>query len=81
MSAPLLKEDWQALLRALPPGWDTYGAPAISESAIRTLESFAAVPMGEGGIQLEVHRDGWSIEIVIGADGRIASARLGREPK
>jgi hypothetical protein len=53
MSAPRIVDDWRAVLRMLKPGWDSYGAPAISESAIQALESFRVVPTHEGGLQLE----------------------------
>ena len=73
--------NWQAELRELTPGWDSYNGLPITEHAIKTVEGFYTVPADTGGIQLEVHQDGWDIEIVIGHDGRIESAMMCREAK
>lgn len=82
MSAPLLGSAWQIQLGNLKPDWDSYGAPAISKDAIATLEHFAVVPCSDGGIQLEVHRDGFNIEIEIAPDGTITQAiGVALEPK
>ena len=68
---PTLKDDWQAEMRNLQPNWDSYGGRQISESAISAIESFCVVPLSNGGIQLEVHLDGFDVEISVNADGRI----------
>lgn len=81
MSAPLIGSDWQARLAALPNDWDNDGGAPISSRAILTVEQFATVPCSDGGIQLEIHRDGFDIEINIGPDGRIESALVCLEPK
>jgi len=75
----ILSNDWQYELRQLKPGWNSYGGAAISEAAISTLGGFAVVPCSGGGIQLEVSRDGWDIEIGIGADGRITFCLMSNE--
>ena len=77
--APLIGTNWAERLLALKPNWDSYGAPRISRDAISTIEHFAAVPCSDGGIQLEIHRDGFDIEIVVGPDGTIQSALVARE--
>jgi hypothetical protein len=78
--APVIGDDWQAQLRQLEQGWDSYGAEKISDVAIASLEAFAAVPRTGGGIQLEAHRDCWDIEICIDAEGRIESVLVAKEP-
>ena len=77
--APLIGTNWAERLLALKPNWDSYGAPRISREAISTIEHFATVPCPDGGIQLEIHRDGFDIEIVVGPDGTIESALVARE--
>jgi hypothetical protein len=74
MSAPILGSDWQAALRALEPGWDSYDAKPITAAAIATVKAFALVPQSDGGIQVEIHRDQFDIEIEITAEGKIHSA-------
>lgn len=73
MSAPTLNGDWMGELLALRPGWDSYNAPPITPAAIETVGRIHVVPCCDGGIQIEAHRDGWDIEIVVGPDGRIES--------
>lgn len=74
-----LGQNWQEQLLALEANWDSYGAPMIASAAIATVERFATVPTSEGGIQLEIHKDGYDIEILIGHDGRIESVLVGAE--
>lgn len=73
MSAPTLADQWEQELRGLAAGWDSYDADPITTAAINAVRSFAVVPCSDGGLQLEVHRDGWDIEIEISPDGRIVS--------
>lgn len=58
-------------LAELKPGWDSYGAPALSLAALKVarvmLDAPQVVPTPGGGIQLEWHQDGLDIEIVIPA--------------
>ena len=77
MSAPLLCEDCRGLLSALEPGWDSYRAVPITSEALATVGRIAVVPCGNGGVQLEIHRDGLDIEIEIGPDGRIQNVLVG----
>lgn len=79
MSAPKLGEDWMAQLTALKPGWNSYDGKPICQSAIDTLKNFHVVPTSCGGIQLEVHQDGFDIEIYIEGPGRISSVFVGKE--
>lgn len=73
-SAPTLGEDWRAALRALEPGWDSYMARPIAEAAIAKVEKFLVVPRTDGGIQLEICRNGFDVEIEIGPDGLVQYA-------
>ena len=62
-------------LRALKPGWNSYGAPAIDERAIRAAEAILrtpgqAVPTVHGGVQIEWHCDGVDAEFELGPDGQ-----------
>lgn len=61
-------------LRALKPGWDSYGGSPITEAAIKTAEVLLAktpqaVPCNDGGIQFEWHCGGIDFEFQIGPDG------------
>jgi|KBSSwiStaDraftv2_1062776.scaffolds.fasta_scaffold29660_8 hypothetical protein len=77
MSAPLLGELWQDRLAALPFSLNWDGAH-IDQRAIKTVESIAVVPCSDGGLQLELHRDGLDIEFEINPDGTIGSVLVGR---
>lgn len=79
MSAPTIKEDWKAALGELHVDWDSYGSPPTTQKAMATVEEFATVPTSAGGIQLEIHRDGYDIEIEIGPDGRIVGALVAHD--
>jgi hypothetical protein len=69
MIAPRIVDDWRAVLRMLKFDWNSYGAPPISEAAIRALESFVVVPTSQGGLQLESQE--FDIEIEIDAAGNL----------
>jgi hypothetical protein len=57
----------------LKPGWDSYGAPPISEIAMtcakamlfRLGDGWQPVPMSDGGVQLEGSHLGCYVEVVI----------------
>lgn len=61
------------MLRDLKQDWDSYGAAPIDERVIQKAYeiwrqvsgSWSVVPMSNGGVQLEQHRDGFDIEIII----------------
>jgi hypothetical protein len=65
--------EWDKL-RALKPGWDSYGAPPISPDAIASARAWLAgvqiVPTSHGGVQLEWHRHGVEVEVEFSADGK-----------
>jgi hypothetical protein len=74
MAAPTLRcEDWRKQLARLAPGWDGEGGKIISIQAMETVGNFATVPCSDGGIQLEIHQDGWDLEIEIAPTGKIKS--------
>jgi hypothetical protein len=79
MPAPTLGEDWRFALRSLEPGWDSYRGLPISEKAIDSLAGFSVVPCSAGGIQLEIHQDGYDIEICIDPKGEIESVLISHE--
>ncbi len=79
MPAPTLGGGWRQTLLALEEDWDSYGAVPIAVAALETLAGFSVVPCSSGGIQLEVHRDGYDIEIEIDAVGRIVRVSVGHE--
>lgn len=62
-------------MRHMEPNWDSYGAapidPRAVDRAILMLDSLAGdwqpVPCSDGGVQLELHDDGFDIEITIRA--------------
>lgn len=67
--------NWQALGR-LKDNWDSYGAKPLDKAVIERArevwgramcygERWQAVPGSDGSIQLELHEDGWDIEIHI----------------
>lgn len=73
-------------LLALPPNWDSYGAPAIqAQSVIASIDLLrvimrddspgpAVIPTSEGFVQLEWHRDGIDFEIEVRSLGRYLAA-------
>jgi hypothetical protein len=78
---PQLKDDWMAELRRLEPNWNSYQGRRITEEAITVLANFYVTPISDGGVQLEVHQDGFDIEIVIGASGKLESGMICCGPK
>ena len=76
MAAPTLGTNWKRALMALPFNWDSYGAKQITPEAMAMVDAVAVVPCCHGGDQLEIHRDGYDIEIEIGPDGRIISGMV-----
>jgi hypothetical protein len=71
VNAPCLGEDWRNELSSLSSDWDGDNASQITTAAIVAVARFSIVPCHNGGIQLEVHQDGYDIEIDIGPDGKI----------
>jgi hypothetical protein len=60
-------------LRALPANWDGYGGITITEAALNTADKLTFVPCATGGIQIELHAGGMTVEVEIGPDGLIGS--------
>lgn len=63
-------------LRALKDDWDNDGAPAPTEDAIALAELILntpghAVPLTNGGVQIEWHVGGADVEIVITPEGTL----------
>ena len=54
-------------------GWDGRGSIAPSIEAIRTTACLTACPLGDGGIQIELHAGGVDLEINIGPGGSVRS--------
>ena len=59
-------------MHKLKNNWDSYGGDPINPKAIEmartimtVLSDFEAIPCGDGGVQLERHKDGEDIEIEI----------------
>jgi hypothetical protein len=65
--------NWRRDLYLLRSNWDNEGAEYIRQAAIDTIDAFCTVPCATGGVQLEIHKDGYDIEIYVGPDGRIES--------
>jgi len=71
-------------LAELPPNWNTYGAPPISEYALSSAMQFAGnflikhcvplpdiIPTSDGRVQFEWHRNAIDLEIEFGAGSEI----------
>jgi hypothetical protein len=58
-------------LATLKDNWDMRGSAAPSDAAIRTASGICAVPLGSGGIQLDLYAGGGEVEIEIDAVGAI----------
>ena len=63
--------DWIGI--AKEPNWDGYGGKPTAAAAIETARYMTGVPMGDGGLQLEMHAGGASVEIVVRPDGIVNS--------
>lgn len=64
-------------LAELKRGWDGYDGIPTTEQAIRTAEGLQYVPMSNGGMQIELHTLGLTVEIEIGPSGRIEYVSTG----
>lgn len=60
-------------LEVLGDNWDRRGSAAPSRFAIKTARNMAAVPLGSGGLQLELHAGGADIEIEIDEGGYVTA--------
>jgi len=68
-------------LEVLGDNWDGRGSAAPSPFAIRTARNMAAVPLGSGGLQLELHAGGADIEIEIDEGGYVTAVAWSKSPK
>jgi hypothetical protein len=63
------------------PNWDSYQANPVTNAALDAAEQayhrWDAVPTGRGGVQLELHSNGWDVELEIGPDGHPLGALIG----
>ena len=73
-AAPALRDDWQKTLSGLPYNWDSYRGVPTTHDALHSLGGFAVVPCSDGGLQLEVHKNGYDLEIYVGPDGKLRGA-------
>lgn len=58
-------------LAKLKDNWDFRGSAAPSEAAIQTARNMTAIPLGDGGLQLELYAGAAEIEIEINTLGKI----------
>lgn len=57
----------------LEDNWDSYGGRATTDQAKATVKNLHAFPLSGGGMQIDLHAGGSSIEIEINPDGQIHS--------
>lgn len=78
-------DDQIVRLLRLEEDWDSCGARKIREQSVCALlrlwvtlrvGEYQAVPTSKGGCQLELHEQGFSIEIEISPDGKTVSADI-----
>lgn len=65
-------------LGQLHQGWDGHDGVPTRQEAISTALAAHAVPMSDGGLQLEWHAGGANIEIEIDPEGNFASVSWSR---
>lgn len=63
-------------LRNLRPGWDGYDGVPPTDAAMATARLLHYTPMSSGGIMIELHANGATVEIDIGADGRVVGVEV-----
>jgi hypothetical protein len=66
-------------LRSLEANWNGYGEEPITEAALHAAGSLHFSPLSHGGIQVELHVGGRSVEIEIDPKGQIISSCLNIE--
>jgi len=59
-------------LHNLKDNWDSYKGKKPTAAALATARWVLAVPIADGGVQIEMHAGEADIEISIAPDGRIA---------
>jgi hypothetical protein len=58
-------------LKALPENWDSYNGRRVTDAALIALRCLTVVPRSNGGVQVEMHIRGGSVEIDIAPDGKL----------
>lgn len=58
-------------IEKLEPNWDGYKGLAPTKDAVHSASCMTPVPMPDGGIQLEMHLNGGSVEIEIMPNGSL----------
>lgn len=58
---------------AFEEGWDSYGGKRIGDGALKVMEALHVSPVCDGGVQVEIHAQGWETEIRFGPDGQVLS--------
>jgi hypothetical protein len=61
--------EWLRIARE--DNWDSYQGRKTTDAAIKTAEHLTSCPTSCGGIQIELHAGGSSVEIEINDDGRM----------
>lgn len=56
-------------LAELVDDWDSYGAEHVTDEALAVLRNLCAVPLKDGGIQIEWHCSGWDVEVEVNRHG------------
>jgi hypothetical protein len=62
-----------AKLRQLEDDWDGYGGSRIEEAALLAVSRMNLVPTTAGGVQIELHGSGRTVEVTLGPDGLVES--------
>lgn len=65
-------------LRNLGYDWDSHGARAPTEEAVKVIEYLAVCPLPSGGLQLEVHANGWDVELEFSPEGEPVGVSMER---
>ncbi len=60
-------------LEILDDNWDGRGSAAPTNHAIKTARAICAVPLGSGGLQIELHAINADVEIEINENGQVVS--------
>jgi hypothetical protein len=63
-------------LLGLSPGWDGYDGKVPTPAALAAARRMTCVPLSNGGLQIELHAEGASVEIAITPQGVIADVNV-----
>lgn len=73
--------DYLNRLEVLGDNWDNRGSAAPSAKAIKIARGFAAVPLGSGGLQLELKANGSDVEIELNEWGEVVGVGWSKSPE